>query len=273
VPTNSVRLSNTDEKMNGIDYFKLVRQIIWLAAVVVGAVFVVSAIEQKEASPVQGVFVNIEPLDKEDLLITNEDVLLTIDRSFGVPLAGMPIANINVARLERVLEEDPFILDANVFVDAKNYVNITIEQREPILRVIDNNGLNYYLDKHGFRMPLSKHFTARVLVVTGNLPPYTPDFLEIENHGLKDVFELANTLLEDEFFSAQIEQIFVSNTREIVLNPKVGDQKIMFGKYGDVEEKLDKLVTFYKQALPYEGWNKYKTINLKFKNQVVCEKR
>jgi len=259
--------------MNRIDYIKMVRQILWLAAIVVAAVFIVSAIEQKEASPVQGVFVNIEPLDKDDLLITQEDVLLSIDRSFGVPLEGIPIANLNVARLEKNLEEDPFILDANVFVDAKNYVNITIQQREPMIRVIDNNGLNYYLDKGGFKMPLSKHFTARVLVVTGNLPPYTPDFLDKESHGLKDAFELANTLLNDEFFNAQIEQVYFSNTREIVLSPKVGDQKILLGKYNDIKEKLDKLVIFYKQALPYEGWNKYKSINLKFKNQVVCEKR
>lgn len=259
--------------MNGIDYFKFGKQILWLAAVVAVTIFIVSAIEQKEASPVQGVFVNIEPLDKDDLLITNEDVLLSIDRSFGVPLEGIPISNLNVARLERVLEEDPFILDANVFVDAKNYVNITIEQREPIIRVVDNNGLNYYLDKDGFRMPLSKHFTARALVVTGNLPPYTPDFLEKENHGLKNIFELADKLLGDEFFSAQIEQVYVSNTREIVLSPKVGDHQILLGKYNDIDEKLEKLVTFYKHALPYEGWNKYKTINLKFKDQVVCEKR
>ncbi len=259
--------------MNGLDYIKLGKQALWLFIIVGAAIFIVSAIEQKEASPVQGVFVNIEPLDKEDLLITQEDVLLSIDRSFGVQLEGIQIANLNVARLEKVLEEDPFILDANVFVDAKNYVNITIEQREPIMRVVDNNGLNYYLDKRGFKMPLSKHFTARVMVVTGNLPPYTPDFLEKDNHGLKDLFELTNTILNDEFLNAQVEQIYVSNTRELVLNPKVGAHKILLGKYEDIDQKLEKLIIFYKQALPYEGWNKYKTINLKYKNQVVCEKR
>ncbi len=259
--------------MNGFDYVKLGKQLLWIAIIAVAAVFIVSAIEQKEASPVQGIFVNIEPLDKDDLLITQEDVLTTIDQSFGFQFQGTPIGEINVARMERVLEEDPFILDANVFIDAKNYINITIEQREPVIRIIDNNGLNYYLDKKGFRMPLSDHFTARVLVVTGNLPPYTPDFLEKENHGLKDVFELANTLMDDEFLQAQIEQIYVSNTREIVLSPKVGDQKILLGKYEDIPEKLEKLIIFYKQALPYEGWNKYKSINLKYKDQVVCEKR
>lgn len=259
--------------MNNIDYVKYGRQLLWVVALVIATIFIVSAIEQKEASPVMGVFVNIEPLDKDDLLITQEDVLLSIDRGFGVPLQNFQVGNLNVARLEKILEEDPFILDANVFIDAKNYVNITIEQREPIMRVADINGLNYYMDDEGFRMPLSKHFTARVLVVTGNLPPYTPDFLEKEKHGLKDVFELVNILLGDEFLQAQIEQIYVSNTGEIVLSPKVGDHRILLGKYEDIDEKLDKLITFYKQALPYEGWNKYKTINLKFKNQVVCEKR
>lgn len=249
------------------------KRLAWVGGFIAAGILIISAIEQKEASPVKGVFVNVEPLDEEDLLITEEDILLTLERSFGFRMEGVPIANLNVARMEQVLEKDPFILDANVFVDAKNYVNITIEQREPIIRVIDKNGLDYYMDKDGFRMPLSKHFTARVMVATGNLPPHTPEFLDKESDMLKNVFELTHKLLDNSFFTAQIEQIYVSNKREVILIPKLGDQKIILGPYEDIDEKLEKLLVFYKRVVTNEGWSKYKTINLRFKDQLVCEKR
>jgi len=259
--------------MNQQEYWKFGKKLGWIVGFVLVGISVISAIEQKEASPVRGVFINIEPLDEEDLLITQEDILLTLERSFGYRMEGVQIANLNVARMERVLEEDPFIMDANVFVDAKNYVNITIQQRQPIVRVIDKNGLDYYMDKDGFRMPLSKHFTARVLVATGNLPPHTPLFLKKENDMLKNVFELTHTIMANPFLKAQIEQIFITNKREVILIPKLGDQKILLGAYDKMEEKLENLMIFYEKALPKEGWSKYKTINLKFKDQVVCERR
>ncbi|MEL7118451.1 MAG: hypothetical protein AAFO07_03390 [Bacteroidota bacterium] len=246
----------------------------WISGAFLIVIGIVSAIEQKEGSPAQGIFVNIEPLEKDELLITEEDVLVAIDQSFGVPLKGLAIANVNVARIEKILEEEPFILDANVFIDAKNYINITVQQRQPILRIIDNNGLNYYLDENGFRMPLSRHSTARVLVATGNLPPHTPEFLKKEKDMLKNTFLFArDRILEDPFFNALVEQIYINQKKEVVMVPKMGQQKILMGRYEDIETKLNKLLIFYQEALPKEGWNKYKTINLKYKDQIVCEKR
>ena len=35
---------------------------------------------------------------------------------------------------------------------------------------------------------------------------------------------------------------------------------------------MNNLLAFYKQAMPKVGWNAYKTINLKYTNQIVCER-
>ena len=138
------------------------------------------------------------------------------------------------------------------------------------VRVIDKNGLNYYLDGEGFKMPLSKHFTTRTLVATGNIPPHVPDFQERKKHTLKDLFLLTQFILEDEFFRTMIEQIYVTNSGDFVFVPMVGDQKIIFGKLEGMEEKFRNLRAFYDRAIPVNGWRKYRTINLKFKGQVVC---
>jgi cell division protein FtsQ len=258
--------------MNKTEITKTLKRLGWLIAFFVATAMIISAVERKEASEATGMLVEIEPLNGGHMLILEEDVLKTIDRSFGFKLEEMPLGAIDIERLERVLEEDPFILDADAYIDAKNRINIRVEQRQPVLRIIDNNGLNYYLDQEGLKMPLSRHFTARVLVGTGYIPPHVPDFLEREQNRLKDLFLLAQRIRQDAFFNALFEQIYINQTGEFILAPKVGDQQVILGPYYNVDEKLQNLKIFYREAIPYEGWQKYRTINLTYDGQVVCQK-
>ena len=41
----------------------------------------------------------------------------------------------------------------------------------------------------------------------------------------------------------------------------------------DMNEKLENLRLFLREGIVLKGWNVYKEINLKFKNQIVCVKR
>ncbi len=251
--------------LNRLGYFVLI-------FIVAG--IVISAVEYKKVSRTTDITMNIKQLEDSYTLVSEQDILKTMERSFGSTLVGVPIEEIDVARVETVLEEVPFIKNADVYIDAQNKIHIAIEQRKPIIRIIDNNGFNYYMDKNGHKMPLSKHHSANVMVVTGNVIPYTEDFLDMERPNiLRDVFNLVKICQKDEFLHAQIEQIYVNKLGELVLIPKIGNHKILFGKFENVNDKLERLKVFYKEAIPYEGWNKYKSISLKFKGQVVAKKK
>jgi cell division protein FtsQ len=95
--------------------------------------------------------------------------------------------------------------------------------------------------------------------------------LERKHNVIKDLFALSNDLRNDEFLHAQIEQVYVSSNKEFVLVPMVGDQKIIFGHYEDALDKFQNLKIFYKEGLPYEGWRKYRRIDLRYRGQVVCK--
>ena len=41
----------------------------------------------------------------------------------------------------------------------------------------------------------------------------------------------------------------------------------------DINEKLENLYQFYKQAMPLKGWQTYSDISLKYSNQIVCTKK
>ena len=233
---------------------------------------ITAAASRKKELPIQATVVKVEPLKSGDWLIDSADVIKLIERSFGMPLDEQAAGLVDEDRVERILEEDPFVKNAEVMIMANSQLKIKVEQREPILRVIDNLGAQYYLDEHGNRMPLSNHFAARTLVATGNIQPHTPNFMERGSHEFKDLFEMSKTIVADKFWRALIEQIYVNKRGEFVLIPKVGDQSIIFGKYKDVEDKLFRLKTFYEQAMSREGWKKFHSIDLRYKGQVVCEK-
>lgn len=252
-----------------MDYTRTLKRLGWAAVFFVSLGLVVNSIEKKGKTEVAKIQINIEPLQDGSKLVTETDIEELITERFGVPLTVLPVKEVNVERLERVLEEDPFIIDGEAYIDAKNRVTIDIIQREPILRIIDNNGLNYYLDKAGFKMPLSPNYSARVMVATGNLPPHVPSFRERRQNYLRDVFELTQILRADDFYSALIQQIHVSNRGEITLIPTVGKHKIHFGRYRDPEDKLDRLKVYYQRILPLEGFKKHRKIDLRHKGQIV----
>lgn len=251
---------------------QLIKQLAWITLFFIGAGLVMWTVQKKKENKAAALNINIEELPDGNNLITAEDIRENIKKSFVVGIEGMPIGALNVERIEEVLDNDPFIKSAEVYINHRNIMHINLVQRKPALRIIDQNGLNYYLDTEGNKMPLSKHFSAKVLVATGAIPPHVPNYQKRRKHVLKDLFELANLIDADEFLQPMIEQIYRDQNGEYTLIPKVGKQKILLGLYEDIEDKFFRLEKFYQEAIPYAGWRRYKTINLKFRNQVVCKK-
>lgn len=244
----------------------------WLMFLFIVVMIWLIARKRKADTFAEGMLVNVVELPSGDKMISERDVKQALLTAFGADLENSELANLEVERMERVLEGDPFVKNADVYIDQNNQLHINIEQREPLVRVLDNNGNNYYLDATGKKMPPSKNFAARVIVATGNISPYTPEFREKKKSSLKDLFNLTQTLLADEFLASFIQQIHINNAGDFLLVPLVGDQKIVLGSAKKLEDKLHRLKVFYKEGMPYEGWRKYETINLKYTGQVVCKR-
>lgn len=241
---------------------------LWVGAVLFVGVLLLSATHYRKGSRVAWTDIRIEPLLEGEYLVNRDDIQRTIATAFEDTLGGRPIATIDVARLERVLQRDPFLKTAEVHLSAQNVLEIEVTQREPVLRIMDDNALNYYLDEQGIRMPTSPRHTARVVVATGELPPFDPDFLKEKDNSLNQTFLLAEFIRKDDFWRALIEQIHVQNGN-FTLIPKVGRQKILFGKYAQVEDKFKRLRAFYEQGMEVAGWRRYKEIDIRFGGQVI----
>jgi len=134
------------------------KNLVWIILILLVGVVLVKMIEKKQTTKTIAVAINISHLPDGNDLLTRGDVFEMLDRSFGSSMEGIPQNLVDVERIEKVLKENPFVLDAEAYIGAKE--------------------LSYYFDKDGNKMPTSKHFTARVLTATGNIPPHTPEFID-----------------------------------------------------------------------------------------------
>jgi cell division protein FtsQ len=134
-------------------------------------------------------------------------------------------------------------------------------------------------------MNRSSLHTARVLVFSGKIKDrFSPNsiFKIINNDSLKsirnldDIYRISNYVCNDPILHKLIGQVYREKNGDFVLIPIVGDQKINLGTANsdeDVNDKFGRLLDFYKEAMPYEGWNKYSEISVKYEGQIVCRKR
>jgi hypothetical protein len=60
---------------------------------------------------------------------------------------------------------------------------------------------------------------------------------------------------------------------QLELIPRAGDHTIVLGELDGTErQRLDNLRLFYRRTLWHEGWDAYTTVNIKYRNQIVCTK-
>ena len=189
-------------------------------------------------------------------------------------LIGRRLSGIDIQYLENKLKANPFIEYAKVYVDMNGVIHADVKQRVPVLRILNLSGQDFYVDQNGYKIPLSDHFTARVLVANGIiLEDFSGKVDTLKTKLSKDLFLTAKYIAEDSLWNDQIVQMYVNEKNDIELVPRVGNQKIILGNADNLKDKFRNLLLFYKKAIPQAGWDTYSSINLKFKGQIVCEKR
>lgn len=226
---------------------------------------------------------DIKILFENNMHFIDEYELLKILNEKGFKLINNKLSEINILKIENELNKNPYIKEANVFYSLNGNLYIKIKQHQPLFRIFTMNYNSYFIDKDGEIFPLSKKFSPKILIINGHLnEPYLlrskynyKDSLPksvAENTMLDELYKLALYIENDEFWKAQIEQVYVNKLFQIILIPRIGNHKIVLGNIKNLDKKMNKLLIFYKKAIKKSGWNKYKTIDLRFKNQIVCIK-
>jgi len=185
-------------------------------------------------------------------------------------LVGRRLENINIQRLEKKLRANPFVASASVYADMNGVIMVEINQRQPMMRVMNRFNQDFYIDEHGLKLPMSANFTAKVVVANGYIDELFANRVDsLRTPIAKQIFKTADYIRKDSLWTAQIAQIYVNDKHEIELIPRVGNQRILLGNADSLDTKFKNLLAFYKQAVPQVGWVAYKAINIKYTNQVI----
>lgn len=223
-------------------------------------------------------------VDGENSFLTESEVMTRLERH-NLVYVNQRVKDFSPEKIERFIQSMEEVKTVAVYGSFNGNWSIEIELRKPIARIFNSAGETYFLDADGYTIGSSTEHTARVLVVTGMIPDRqrTESISEIINNDslktirkLDDVYRISNYVCNDPLMHSLIGQIHRESNGDFVLIPLIGGQTIVFGSaFSDQEvaDKFEKLKIFYKEAIPYEGWNKYSEISLKYEKQIVCKKK
>ncbi len=249
---------------------KIVIRVLWsLSAAALIVLFVVSwkAKSQKKLRDIQVELVG----ESAQALFMDEISIRAILNEQGVHV-GLPLEQLNLTKLERFIEKKEWVKNAEFFVDNKLVLEAKIEQRIPIARVFTSNGASFYIDNEGSRLPLKQLTVLNLPVFTG-FPTDQPKLSKPDSTLLKDVLTFAKTIQKDSFFMAQVAQVNIEPNGHFQMVPTLGDHLVLLGTIDKLEDKLNRLFTFYKKVWVGSGINSYQVIDCRFDHQVVALKK
>ncbi len=234
-------------------------------------VMLVAGVRKKDAQKCVAVDIHIRGV-KNNFFIDEKDVLNALTLLSGGNPVGKICSSFNLRQLEIELKKNIWIADAQLFIDNNAVLVVDINEREPVARIFTNTGATYYIDKGLMRLPLSEKFSANLPVFTG-FPTDQIILSPADSSLLQDISNLSLAIQKDSFCNAMIDQIDIDAERNFEMIPKIGNQVIVFGDANNIEEKLAKLVLFYKNIIRSSGLSYYSVINLQYKGQVVAKRR
>jgi len=207
----------------------------------------------------------------EQYYIAKSDINFLLCANGEATLKGQSLASIDLAWLERRLEGQSWIKDAEMYFDRADVLHVTVTERQPIARVFATNGTSFYIDSSGAKLPLLSNISARVPVITAYPSATKP--LPKDSAVMAGARRLVQYINGDDFWSAQLAQIDITPIGSFELLPTVGNHTIRIGNADSLESKLARLMLFYKQVASKAGFDKYSVLDVQYAGQVVAVHR
>ncbi|HPF02820.1 MAG TPA: hypothetical protein PLV06_08730 [Bacteroidales bacterium] len=225
--------------------------------------------------------INIEIVDSSDYHFVTEQGLLNLARGNNEKIVGQPLGNVQVGDIEKRIKVLRELRVAEVYTTIDGTVHLYADQRDPVLRIIPDSGGDFFLDEEGYIFRKRNLYNPRLHIAGGsidlsglvlqNISIF--DTSATKTNTLRDLYHFIKFIDKDAFWSAQIDQIYIDNRNRVDLVPRAGSHIIHLGTFENYEGKLRNLAAFYEKVMPEAGWNKYSSISLEFRDQVVCRRR
>ena len=229
-------------------------KVLWSMAAIAMVVLFVFAWRAKVSKKCTGIDIVLTGNAGGFIFMDEKEILKLINEQ-GIKV-GTPIANINLYKIEETLMATKWVEKTTIYIDNQQQLKVNIEQRVPIARVFTASGNSFYIDKVAQRLPLRQLSVLRLPVFTG-FPSDLDKLSKPDSTLLQNILKFSTVIQQDSFFIAQVAQINI----------------VLIGSVEQLEDKLNRLFTFYKKVLVPAGINAYEVLDLRFDHQLVALKK
>jgi cell division protein FtsQ len=189
-----------------------------------------------------------------------------------------PLHRIKLREVQQYLNNNPWVEQSGAYIGLNDTLIIHAKEYEPVLRVFNQNTQSVYVTAEGMLLPSSEHYTPRMLLASGQF-----DFNVLKHRcpvsdslylgsGIQEALHIALAIQRDPFLNSCIGLIHRNSRNEYELMVNNLDARVVLGDTCLVDTKLARLRTLLEKYLGTEELNGYKTLNLRYKNQIVCTK-
>ena len=207
--------------------------------------------------------------------VSEDDVKRFLDKEYGTYI-GQPLDSLDLVKMEKIVDGRSAVKKSQAYVTRDGALHVDVTQRSPVVRFQKKDG-GFYADADGYIFPLQNSYASHVQVIDGNIPLAANSGYKgsISNPKERTWFErmmrLVNYIQNSKTWKDKIVQIHVADNGDLALVPRTGKELFIFGQPTDIEDKFVKMGKYYKVIIPEKGNGTYKTIDLRYRGQIVCK--
>lgn len=206
--------------------------------------------------------------------VTAADVKEYIIAEAG-PWKGRRVDSIKLWQLEEILKGKAAILGTEAYMSSDGILHVEVTQRKPVARFHSPTS-SFYADADGFIFPIRKKYSARIPIVDGVFPfsedrEFKGEITDKKGRAwMNGMIGLLDYIENSKIWKDAIVQITSDADGSLTLVPSEGEEKFIFGYPERWKEKFRKIEQYYEYIASREEGKKYKTVNVRYKGQIIC---
>lgn len=252
--------------MRKISWKKVIVRSGWILLGIGVMVILGAAMISQYRQPCKGIQVKIETNNNNLLFIDEKEIATLLDSTFSA--TGKAISQLPLRSMELMLERNPWIANAEIFVDNNRQLQVSIIERTPIARIFTLQDKSYYIDSTGVKLPLTSNMTARVPVFT-DFPSDQEVLSSPDSALMADIVSISRYVAADSFWNAQVSQVAILPGNQFELFLLTGTPSILLGDASNLTEKFHKLNAYFHSDFFTMGYGRYSKINVQYKRQLI----
>ena len=210
----------------------------------------------------------------ENHFVSAADIKTVLDRTFGQYI-GIAADSLDLAKIEETVNRRSAVLKSEAYLTNDGTLHIDVTQRRPVVRFQKADG-GFYADADGYIFPLQSSFASHVQIIDGHIPlaansGYKGELSSpAEKEWFGNIMNLVGYMENSSEWKNKIVQIHVTADKDLILIPRVGKERFMFGQPDRLDEKFERMKKYYTAVVPEKGSERYKEVDLRFKGQIIC---